>query len=51
VRPWIVNNPQWLRWMFNLGVDALFTDLPERALALRAEVSGGESGVPSADGR
>lgn len=40
VRPWIVNNPQWLRWMFNLGVDALFTDLPERALSLRAEVSG-----------
>jgi len=35
VRPWVVNGPAALRRMFGYGVDAVFTDAPDLALALR----------------
>jgi glycerophosphoryl diester phosphodiesterase len=35
VRPWVVNSPGALLRMFRYGVDALFTDAPDVALALR----------------
>ena len=35
VRPWVVNGERALRRMFAYGVDAIFTDLPDRALAVR----------------
>jgi len=35
VRPWVVNGPSALRRMFGYGVDAVFTDAPDLALALR----------------
>ncbi len=35
VRPWIVNGERNLRRMFKYGVDAVFTDVPDVALALR----------------
>lgn len=35
VRPWVVNGERRLLRMFAWGVDAVFTDLPERALQLR----------------
>lgn len=35
VRPWVVNGERKLTRMFRWGVDAVFTDYPERALALR----------------
>ncbi len=35
VRPWVVNGERSLRRMFNYGVDAVFTDSPDRALAIR----------------
>ncbi|MBK8460664.1 MAG: hypothetical protein IPL43_11175 [Micropruina sp.] len=38
VRPWVVNHPGRLRRMFALGVDAVFTDVPALARAIRAEV-------------
>lgn len=37
VRPWVVNGERALRRMFDYGVDAVFTDAPDHALALRAE--------------
>lgn len=37
VRPWVVNSERRMRRMFELGVDAIFTDHPSRALELRAE--------------
>ena len=36
VRPWVVNGPAVLHRMFGYGVDAVFTDVPDVALALRA---------------
>lgn len=36
VRPWVVNSERDLRRMFRLGVDAVFTDVPDVALAVRA---------------
>lgn len=39
VRPWVVNRPRDLRRMFRLGVDAVFTDVPDVALALRDAIS------------
>ncbi|MCA0251226.1 MAG: glycerophosphodiester phosphodiesterase [Actinobacteria bacterium] len=36
VRPWIVNNPAQLATMFRWQVDAVFTDTPDVALALRS---------------
>jgi glycerophosphoryl diester phosphodiesterase len=35
VRPWVVNSERRLARMFRLGVDAVFTDVPGFALALR----------------
>lgn len=35
VRPWVVNGERRLLRMFEWGVDAVFTDVPERALRLR----------------
>ncbi|MEA4943922.1 MAG: glycerophosphodiester phosphodiesterase [Propionicimonas sp.] len=37
VRPWVVNADRTLRRMFRYGVDAVITDIPDVALALRAE--------------
>lgn len=34
---WTVNRPARLRWLLDLGVDALITDYPDRALALRQD--------------
>jgi len=42
VRPWVVNGERRLERMFRWGVDAVFTDYPARALALR-------DAVPDAD--
>jgi glycerophosphoryl diester phosphodiesterase len=36
VRPWVVNSERSLARMFRWGVDAVFTDVPAAALALRA---------------
>lgn len=36
VRPWVVNGERTLRRMFGYGVDAVFTDVPDVALAVRA---------------
>ncbi len=35
VRPWVVNGERVLRRMFRYGVDAIFTDTPDVALAVR----------------
>lgn len=35
IRPWVVNTPQLLDRMFRWGADAVFTDTPDIALALR----------------
>jgi glycerophosphoryl diester phosphodiesterase len=35
VRPWVVNGPRALARMFRWGVDAVFTDVPARAVQLR----------------
>lgn len=40
VRPWVVNGERKLARMFRLGVDAVFTDLPGEALALRGRHRG-----------
>lgn len=37
VRPWIVNSPRLLARMFAWGVDGVFTDVPELAVALRTK--------------
>ncbi len=37
VRPWVVNRPRDLLRMIRLGVDAVFTDVPDLALAVRQE--------------
>lgn len=37
VRPWIVNDEKDLRRAFRWGVDAVFTDVPDLAISLRAE--------------
>ena len=39
VRPWIVNGERRLERMFRWGVDAVFTDYPARAMALRDAVA------------
>lgn len=38
VRPWVVNSERALRRMFSYGVEAVFTDAPDFALALRQAV-------------
>lgn len=40
VRPWVVNGERKLARMFHLGVDAVFTDVPGEALALRGRHRG-----------
>ena len=42
VRPWVVNGERRLERMFRWGVDAVFTDYPARALALRDAVPDGD---------
>lgn len=37
VRPWVVNSEGELRRMFSYGVDAVFTDVPDVALAVREQ--------------
>lgn len=37
VRPWVVNSEGDLRRMFSYGVDAVFTDVPDVALAVREQ--------------
>ena len=39
VRPWVVNSERGLARMFRWGVDAVFTDVPAAALALRGKHS------------
>ena len=39
VRPWVVNSERSLARMFRWGVDAVFTDVPAAALALRGKHS------------
>ena len=40
VRPWVVNNPKRVKEMLELGVDAIFTDRPEVARAVRRKFAG-----------
>jgi glycerophosphoryl diester phosphodiesterase len=40
VRVWTVNEEEEMRRMFTLGVDGIITDLPDRAVALRAKLQG-----------
>lgn len=48
VRPWVVNSESGLRRMLELGVDAVFTDRPDLALAARSAYA--EQQPESSDG-
>lgn len=39
VRPWVVNSPSRMRRLIGVGVDGFFTDVPELAVAVRAQLA------------
>lgn len=44
INPWTIDNPQHLAWALELGVDAVITNTPDVAVALREQRPGSRSG-------
>ncbi|OYO17287.1 glycerophosphodiester phosphodiesterase [Enemella dayhoffiae] len=40
IHPWTIDDPEHLRWAMGLGVDAVISNVPDRALAQRAGLEG-----------